>query len=86
MSDLIRIVDLCHHFKVKPFVIINRFNLNEELSSKIEKWCKKEGVTFIGKIPFSESVIYQMSELQFPFRGEIAEKIKECWEKFKEKQ
>ncbi len=86
LGDLIRIVDLCRHFNVKPFAIINRFNLNEELSSKIEKWCEKNGVTFIGRIPFSESIIYQMSELQFPFKGEIAEKIKECWKIFKEKQ
>lgn len=85
-GDLERIVELCRHFKVKPFVIINRFDLNEEISSKIEKWCMSNEVPLIGRIPFSEEVIRQISELQFPFKGEIAEKIRECWEKFKEKQ
>lgn len=83
-SDLRRVIDLCNHFKVEPFVVVNRYNLNESITLKIEKFCFENDIEFVGKIPFDGSIVEQMAHLSFPFTGKAAEGIVKCWNRVKE--
>lgn len=85
--DLERILELANHFKIPVKVIINKFDLNLELSSKIEKILKEKNVEVIGKIPFSEEIVKSV-KLGIPFIEytetfkkdiEIAENIKKIF-------
>lgn len=64
--DLERILKLANHFKIPVKVIINKFDLNLELSSKIEKILKERNVGVIGKIPFSEETVNSV-KMGIPF-------------------
>ena len=55
--DLERILSLMERFRVKPFVIINKYDLNRELSLKIKNQLKEKNVDVIGEIPFDEAVV-----------------------------
>ena len=57
LHDLERVVELANHFKIPLKLIINKFNLNEEITSKIEKRANELKVQIIGKIPFSEDIL-----------------------------
>ena len=57
LHDLERILELSKHFKVKAQVIINKYDLNKDMSSQIEKFCMKSGVTLLGTIEFDQSVV-----------------------------
>ena len=83
LRDMVRVVELAKHFRVKPLVVINKFDLNEEISAKIEDYCKKNDIEFLGKIPFDEKLIEQFSALKFPFDCLASEKILECWDEAK---
>ncbi|MFA5410884.1 MAG: ATP-binding protein [Candidatus Omnitrophota bacterium] len=62
LHDAIRVVDLAKHFGVKIKLVINKHDLNSEMSEKIEDYCNKNGICLIGKIGFDESVVKAMVE------------------------
>lgn len=84
LSDMKRVIDLCNHFKIKPFVVVNKYDLNDDFAGEIKEFCEENGVEFAGNIPFDETIPEQMANLRFPFSGKAAEKIAECWKKIKE--
>jgi len=79
INDLERVNDLCRYFNIKSSVIINKSDLNPDLSDQIELYCENNDILLLGKIPFDRSIIEQNSELKFPFRGKAVEKIEDCW-------
>ncbi len=84
MSDMLRILSLCEHFKIEPFVVVNKYDLNKDIAAEIEKFCRENEIEFVGDIPFDKSIPEQMAYLKFPFEGKAAEKIIESWKKVKE--
>jgi MinD superfamily P-loop ATPase len=58
--DMKRILELVANFKVKPYVVINKYDLNEELTSQIESWCNQQNIPVIGKLLFYAPVVHAM--------------------------
>ncbi len=57
LHDLKRIVELTRQFR-RPFsVVINKYDVNVEMSKKIEEYCENEEIDILGKIPFDEDVV-----------------------------
>ncbi|NLW49102.1 MAG: 4Fe-4S binding protein [Firmicutes bacterium] len=52
ISDMERIITTAAKFGTKTAVCINKYDTNMENTTKIEEFCKKQGLPFIGKIPF----------------------------------
>ncbi len=57
IHDLQRILDVVDHFRIRATVCINKYDLNENISKKIEGVCDERGVDLAGKIPFDISMI-----------------------------
>ncbi|NLM30538.1 MAG: P-loop NTPase [Methanomicrobiales archaeon] len=57
LHDLERLVTVCRRFEVQIFVVINRFDLADDICRDIEEFCAKEGLTLAGKIPFDPVVV-----------------------------
>lgn len=57
LSDLSRLVAVCKGFRLRIFVVINRYDLEESVTREIEEFCRSEDLTIVGKIPFDPSVI-----------------------------
>ena len=53
-SDLKRILKVVNNFKINYGVVINKWDINPNLSEKIEKWSGKK---FLGKISYDKKVI-----------------------------
>jgi MinD superfamily P-loop ATPase len=62
LHDAIRVIDLAKHFGVAVKLLINKYDLNTEMSDEIEKYCDKNGISLIGKIEFDKSVVEAMVE------------------------
>lgn len=56
IHDLDRVLGLAAHFDLKAGVVINKYDLNEEITTEIEEHLPGRGVTFLGRIPFGEEV------------------------------
>lgn len=56
LSDLRRAAELCGILAVPFGIVINRWNLSEELTETIKETCGNEGWPVLGTIPFEEKI------------------------------
>ncbi len=63
-SDMKRALAVVDHFKIKRSIIINKSDLNEEMSHKIEQFCKEKDIPIIQKIPFDKAFVKAMTEMK----------------------
>jgi len=57
-----RQIDLCKNFGVQIKVIINKYNISQDKSFEIEKYCKSNNIEVLGKIPFDEDVVKSIAQ------------------------
>lgn len=61
-SDMKRIILTAAKLGVPIAVCVNKSDTNDELTAKIESFCWKEGIFFVGKIPFDPIAIKAVNE------------------------
>lgn len=57
ISDMERIINTAAKFGTKTAVCINKYDTNIENTEKIEEFCEKQGLPFIGRIPFDSNAV-----------------------------
>lgn len=57
ISDLMRIIDTANYFKVTMVLAINKYDINDDLSKRIEAICREKEIDFVGKIPYDKKAI-----------------------------
>jgi MinD superfamily P-loop ATPase len=84
ISDLERVASLVHHFKIEPVVLINKHDINLENTEKITKFCQRENIEIVGKIPFDNTFTQAMVEGKTIIEhtdSDLVERIKNIWER-----
>jgi len=85
LHDLMRIIDITSMFNLKTWVIINKFDLNPDLSNDIEKYCSGRDINFAGKFSFDSKVVEAMvkckSIVEYDPNSEISIQILKIWNK-----
>lgn len=85
LHDMKRTLELVSKFNLKPWVLINKFDLNEDMTHDIERYCKSENILFAGKLPFSSIVVDAMvnckSITEWAPDSEITDSLKLIWNK-----
>jgi MinD superfamily P-loop ATPase len=64
LSDMLRIIQTAAQFQVKVAVCINKFDTNLKQSAQIEAFCWKQGIPYVGKIPFDKQAIVAINKGQ----------------------
>ena len=57
ISDMERIIDTAAKFGINIAVCINKFDTNIENTEKLEQFCDKHGLAFMGRIPFDPEAV-----------------------------
>lgn len=82
LHDMTRVIELAQHFKLKTFVVINKYDLNLEMTEEIEKYCQKNGVPIAGRIIYDskvpEAIVNKKNVVEYT-DGEITQQIKDVW-------
>ncbi len=60
VHDMERVLGLSEHFQIPATVVINKADLNEEMSKKIETLAGEQGVSVLGWIPYDSLVTQAM--------------------------
>jgi len=60
-SDMKRALTIINHFKIPYGVIINKWNINPAVSSKIEKWAQDK---LLGKISYDQRILQAIAEFK----------------------
>ena len=67
----------------KTFVVINKYDLNIEMSEEIEKYCQKNKIPLAGKIVYDsivpEAIANKRIVVEYS-KGEIVKQIKNIWQ------
>jgi len=83
IHDMERVVQLAAHFKVPAMVCVNKYDLNLDLTRNIENFAKKEGLIFLGCIPFdpifTEAMIRSQTILEFANGSKAGKAVKGIW-------
>ena len=83
LHDLERLGVLTAHFQVPMVVCINKVDLNPQVASAIERWCRTRGIGIVGRIPydsvFSQAQAQQQSVVEYA-DGPAARALREVWQ------
>jgi MinD superfamily P-loop ATPase len=83
IHDMKRVLELLQRFRVKPMVIINKFDLNTENTELIEQYCRENDVELLGKIPFdslmTKSMVAAKTLPEFAPDHELTMSLKQMW-------
>jgi MinD superfamily P-loop ATPase len=85
IHDMERALGLLNHFGVPSLVCINKYDINEENTNKIAKYCGSKGVDVVGKIPFdsivTESMVVGKTVVEYSPNNRVSQKIEMAWGK-----
>ncbi|PVX26585.1 MAG: (4Fe-4S)-binding protein [Candidatus Bathyarchaeum sp.] len=84
IHDMERALSLLNHFKISALVCVNKYDINEENTERIVKFCVSNGVKVVGKIPFDQIVTEAMVAgkpiIEYAPESRVAQAIKDMWE------
>lgn len=60
LHDLNRVLDLSGHFHIPGMVLINKYDLNREMTDRIETFCREKGLGVAGRLPYDPVVTEAM--------------------------
>jgi MinD superfamily P-loop ATPase len=82
--DLLRVLELTRHFEIPAFISVNKWDINPEMTERIEGAAAKAGATVLERIPYDASItkaqIQGLSVVEYN-DGPAATAIKNLWEK-----
>lgn len=81
--DLLRLIELTKGFKLKSYVMINKFDLNSNISNEIEDLCLNEGIEVLAKVPFNrhfvDAMVNQKTVIEYAPDSELAKMLENAW-------
>jgi MinD superfamily P-loop ATPase len=83
VHDLIRIADLCDHFKRPVGVVLNKADLDLALAGFIESFSAERRYPLLARIPHSPSVVWGLTEGRAMDEIEddgVAESVRQAWQ------
>jgi MinD superfamily P-loop ATPase len=84
IHDLERVLGVCRHFSVPGMVCINKYDLNEENSRRIEEYCRSQEIKLAAKIPFdnavTEAIVRGVPVVEYA-DGAVSREIEGLWDK-----
>ncbi len=83
IHDLERVLGVCHHFGISAIVGINKYDINEDNTRRIESYCLSQGITVASRIPFdnvvTEALVQGLPVVAYSRNG-VAQEIERLWQ------
>jgi MinD superfamily P-loop ATPase len=64
LHDMVRVTDLCDHFRVPVAVVINKCDLNDAMAERIEVQCRSKGYAVVARLPHDPDFVHAMVHAQ----------------------
>ena len=82
MHDMERVADLTRHFGIETVLCINKWNLNEDIASRIEAQTGRQGLKLAGRVRYDRAVteaqIEKLSVVEYASNG-VENDIRDIW-------
>jgi len=86
LHDLKRVYKMVNSFNIKAACIINKYDLNVEMTKEIEAFLRDEHITLIAKFPYDETFTKALSEAKTVVEygeSDLKSQLERSWEKIK---
>jgi MinD superfamily P-loop ATPase len=87
LHDLKRVYELVKKFKIRAGCIINKSDLNRDVTGRIEDFIGKENILYLARLPydkaFTESMVQGKTIVEYT-SNEITGRITDSWNKIKQ--
>ncbi len=84
-SDLKRVAQVIKHFNIPALAVINKYDINEKISEKIEEYLINEEIELVGKISFSSDIVDYLRNAELIVEkdkdNKVSQEIKSIWKK-----
>jgi len=85
LHDLKRLFELTQSFGVSAFAVINKYDINKEITEETEQFLLDAEVPLLGKLPFDlevvESIVNGKSMPEFAPHSKFTKEMKSVWKK-----
>jgi len=86
LHDAKRVAEVAEHFHIPVKFVINKYDLNLDMTKKIEDFCREQDIPVIGKIGFDKAVVQALVQgktIVEHVSCAAADEIKKIWESLK---
>ena len=84
--DLERVAELCKHFRITAGIVVNKFDLNEDNTAKIESYCVANGLKLLGRLPhdraMTDAMVAGQTITEYQKNG-ISRQLEKIWSNIK---
>lgn len=84
LHDADRVIRVTKHFGILPKLVVNKYDLNMDMTKEIERYCRDNNVETLGKIGFDKSIVDAMVNgktiIEHP-EGKAKKEITRIWDK-----
>jgi len=88
IHDMKRVIGVCHHFNAPAIVCINKYDVNEENSRRIEDYCDELSIKIAAKIPYdnivTEALIQGVPVIEYT-ENNVSKQINILWDYISER-
>jgi len=85
--DADRMIKLARHFRIPAFLIINKWDIDEDFSESMIRSISNNGVHLLGKIPydpaFTQAMLQQKTLIEYAPESQAARAISSIWDHLK---
>ena len=83
LHDMKRALEITSNFKLKTWVLVNKSDLNTDLTHQIEAYCQQKNIVVAGKFPFDRLVVDAMvnckSIVEYAPDSDVVKMIRESY-------
>ncbi|RIJ48005.1 (4Fe-4S)-binding protein [Maribellus luteus] len=88
LHDATRLKELVNSFRIPMFAVINKYDINLEMTSTVEEFLKENHIQLLGKIPFDkkmvESMVHSQTMMEYAPDSASGKELQHVWEKLEE--
>ena len=85
IHDMERVVDLAAHFRVPGMVIVNKYDLNVEMTEAVEKLAVQRNLVVLGRVPFdpvfTRSMVQGQTLFEYGEETPTRQVVRDIWAK-----
>ena len=85
IHDMERVVDLAAHFRVPGLVIVNKYDLNVEMTEAVEKLAVQRNLVVLGRVPFdpvfTRSMVQGQTLFEYGEETPTRQVVRDIWAK-----
>ncbi|MDO9537928.1 MAG: 4Fe-4S binding protein [Thermoplasmata archaeon] len=82
VHDAERVIGVARHFQIPAMLLVNKFDLNLEMTEKLEKFCLENEVSLAGRLPYdnvtTEAMIASKTVIEHS-DGAFSQTLREIW-------